>query len=885
MTTISESCLLLHFFWLLLLCFFSSSSSFLIFKNPVAGLVSCRPHQIQAFVQFKSEFDTRHCNHDDSFNGVWCDTATGAITKLQLTACLSGILKSNSSLFEFHQLRYLNLSYNNFISSSLPPKFGNLNRLEVLSLSSNGFLGQVPTSFSNLRMLSYVDLSQNKLIGSFPSVRNLTKLTLLDLSHNHFSGTLNPRSSLFELHHLRFLDLGYNNFSSSLPAELGNLYRLEILNLTSNGFFGQFPSTISNLTQLTELKLSGNMFTSSFPLVQNLTKLSVLSLSSNNFIGTIPSSLFTMPFLSEVNLRQNHLTGSIEFLNSSSTSSRLELLLLGKNLFEGKILEPVSKITTLKYLDVSYLNTSYPIDITMFSTLKSLLKLDVSGNSISPTSLSFGSNISLSIGSLALNNCGLREFPNILKKLENLEEIVISGNTIKGKVPEWLWNLPLLRLVDISNNYFNGFEGSVEVFVSSSVEILFLDFNEFEGTLPQLPLHINSLFSSANSFTGEIPFSICNRSSLSLIDLSRNKFTGPIPPCLSNFTLVKLRKNNLEGSIPDEFHVDASLRTLDVGYNRLSGQLPKSLLNCSSLKFLSIENNKIQDTFPFWLKALPNLQVLILNSNELYGPISPPHQGPLGFPELRIFEISNNKLTGSLPPDYFVNWKSTSLIVNQDGGLYMVYMRSHGITSTYGYLDLIDLRYKGVHMEQANVLTFYSAIDFSGNKLEGHIPESIGLLKTMVALNLSNNAFTGHIPLSFANFKELQSLDLSRNQISGSIPSGLGTLSFLSYINVSHNNLKGEIPQGTQILGQPKSSFEGNAGLCGLPLEKRCFTTSAPPAQQHMKNEEEEDEKILNWKAVVASYGPGLILGVTIAQFVVSCKPVWYAKIIGVFRF
>ncbi|XP_024016669.1 receptor like protein 42 [Eutrema salsugineum] len=168
-------------------------------------------------------------------------------------------------------------------------------------------------------------------------------------------------------------------------------------------------------------------------------------------------------------------------------------------------------------------------------------------------------------------------------------------------------------------------------------------------------------------------------------------------------------------------------------------------------------------------------------------------------------------------------------------------------------------------MEQGKVLTSYATIDFSGNRLEGQIPESIGLLKALIALNLSNNAFTGHIPLSLENVTELESLDLSNNQLSGTIPKGLGSLSFLAYISVAHNQLKGEIPQGTQITGQPKSSFEGNAGLCGLPLQGSCF---APPTQQPQEEDEEEEEQVLNWKAVVIGYGPGLLFGLVIAHFI-----------------
>ncbi|KAF2567076.1 hypothetical protein F2Q68_00027845 [Brassica cretica] len=51
------------------------------------------------------------------------------------------------------------------------------------------------------------------------------------------------------------------------------------------------------------------------------------------------------------------------------------------------------------------------------------------------------------------------------------------------------------------------------------------------------------------------------------------------------------------------------------------------------------------------------------------------------------------------------------------------------------------------------------------------------------------------------------------------------------------------------MTGQPQSSFEGNAGLCGLPLQETCFGTNSPPTQQPSEDEEEEEEEqVLNWK-------------------------------------
>uniref|UniRef100_M4DYZ9 non-specific serine/threonine protein kinase n=1 Tax=Brassica campestris TaxID=3711 RepID=M4DYZ9_BRACM len=876
----SESHLHLHFLSLLLLCYVSPSS-FSSLNIDYSSYVACRPYQTQVLTEFMNEFDSSHCNLSDPYNRVWCDNSTGAVTMLRLRACLSGNLKPNSSLFRLHHLRYLDLYQNNFISATLPSEFDNLNRLEVLYLSNNSFVGQVPSSFNNLSLLSYLDLSQNDLTGSFPLLRNLSKLSFLDLNNNHFSGTLNPNiTSLFELYNLRYLDLSYNNFSSSLPSEFGNLNKLEILALQSSDFFGEVPPTISNLTSLTELYLDDNQLTGSFPLVQNLTMLSVIEIADNHFSGTIPSSLLTMPSLLVLKLRGNNLTGSIKFPNSS-TPSRLEYLYLGKNPFEGKIIEPISKLINLKLLDLSLLNTSYPIDLNLFSSLESLLHLDLSGNSISPASLDSKSDIPINLEILWLQGCGIKEFPNILKILEKLEYIDISGNIIKGKVPEWLWKLPRLNTVFLTNNSFNGLEGPVDVLVNSSVKNLLLGQNHFEGTIPLLPLSINVFSASGNRFTGSIPLSICNYRSLTQLKIGYNNLTGTIPQCLSNFTFVNLRKNNLEGSIPDAFHISSSLKTLDVGHNLLTGKLPRSLQNCSSQEFLVVDHNRIKDKFPFWLKSLSNLEVLILSSNKLYGSISLPGQGPLGFPELRIFEISDNKFTGSLPPRYFENWKASSLMMNEDGGLYMVYTKATSGRLSYFNIEAIDLKYKGLSMEQGRVLTSYATIDLSGNRIEGQIPESIGLLKALIALNLSNNAFTGHIPLSLSNLGKLESLDLSSNQLSGTIPNGIGSLSFLEYINVSHNQLKGEIPQGTQITGQPKSSFEGNAGLCGLPLQETCFGTIAPPTQQPKEEEEGEEEEVLNWKSVAIGYGTGVLLGLAIAHLIATYKPEWLVKIIG----
>ncbi|KAL5077022.1 hypothetical protein RYX36_016006 [Vicia faba] len=109
------------------------------------------------------------------------------------------------------------------------------------------------------------------------------------------------------------------------------------------------------------------------------------------------------------------------------------------------------------------------------------------------------------------------------------------------------------------------------------------------------------------------------------------------------------------------------------------------------------------------------------------------------------------------------------------------------------------------------------------NNFSGEIPTSLS--HQLVVLDLSYNSFAGRIPKTLQNFTELKSLNLQNNSLSGSIPNLNVTM--LGNLNLSYNNLSGPIPSKLRIY--PNSSFEGNSGLCGLPL-KPCSTIPPPPA-------------------------------------------------------
>lgn len=110
-------------------------------------------------------------------------------------------------------------------------------------------------------------------------------------------------------------------------------------------------------------------------------------------------------------------------------------------------------------------------------------------------------------------------------------------------------------------------------------------------------------------------------------------------------------------------------------------------------------------------------------------------------------------------------------------------------------------------------------LDLSGNNLTGSIPSDICTwLPYLVTLDLSDNKLTGEIPADLGNCTFLNSIILSENQLSGSISPQLSNLGRLNRFSVANNALTGPIP--SRFSNFDSSSFDGNRGLCGTPLDK-----------------------------------------------------------------
>ncbi|KAL5987412.1 hypothetical protein ACLOJK_038578 [Asimina triloba] len=418
--------------------------------------------------------------------------------------------------------------------------------------------------------------------------------------------------------------------------------------------------------------------------------------------------------------------------------------------------------------------------------------------------------------------------PSFLSSQHRLEYLESDYSFLNGPIPPWiLYNVSSLVILSLRGNALEGpFPKSSQLNPSWLAKIDISD-NRIYGTLPAnigalLPMlvHFNA---SKNALQGNISSSLGDLLDLSTLDLSQNYLSGEISSVLvkneTSLRYLDLSNNHFEGRIfAGDFNA-SELLALFLHNNHFNGTIPWSLSNSRFLMFLDIRNNRLAGPIPSWLSLLPHLVSVLFGGNNFTGHI------PLDFCQMKnlhTLDLSNNSLSGSIPS--CLN-KMTSLIKNS----------SMELPSEISY-DAISLSSSYVEFEPIRL-----TMDFTTKGLVLTYED----LKELHSLNLSNNQLKGPIPKSFKHLANTESLDLSHNKFSGPIPSQLAQLYSLSDFYVVFNNLSGKIPSGGQFDTFNASSYTGNLGLCGPPVEWNC--SSEDQQQPHEDDKEKgNDESVLD---------------------------------------
>ncbi|PHU01026.1 Protein STRUBBELIG-RECEPTOR FAMILY 6 [Capsicum chinense] len=175
-------------------------------------------------------------------------------------------------------------------------------------------------------------------------------------------------------------------------------------------------------------------------------------------------------------------------------------------------------------------------------------------------------------------------------------EIKISGLGLSGSLGSQLDSLKSVTNFDISNNNMG-------------------------NQLPyQLPPNVQRLNLAASGFTGGLPYSISQMTSLQYLNVSHNQ---------------------IQGSVVVSFDLLSALNTLDFSFNSMSGNLPQSFQSLASMNTMYLQNNQFTGT----IDVLANLPLGNLNveNNQFTGWIPSQLKGI-------VQSNGNSWSTGPAPP-------------------------------------------------------------------------------------------------------------------------------------------------------------------------------------------------------------------------------------------
>ncbi|KAG8920525.1 cysteinyl-tRNA synthetase, partial [Tulasnella sp. 408] len=384
----------------------------------------------------------------------------------------------------------LDLSFNTI--SIFPPTLGDLTNMERLVIVGNQ-ITCIPPEIVNMSRLKEFDCRRNVITDLSP-VFKCPALEILRAGNNALHGVElaaaskirqlsvpeNERLSTFTVqplqdgssYALETLDLSKCMLSSFSELGLSELKKLTSLKFDHN-MIRQIPDSLCQLPDLERLSGSNNHLDSLPIAIGNLRKLRALHVHNNN-IKTIPASIWQCEALTDFNASSNLIAtwqdpvddtpaddaekkpGSASGKLMPPLANSLHRLYLADNRLDDDIFRPVSRLRSLKILNLSF-NDIYELPpIGRMPAFATVQELYLSGNKL--TSLPAEDLHQLyHLRVLFLNANKLQNLPSDLGKVKGLECLDVGGNVLKYNVGnwqfDWNWNFNReLRYLNLSGN-------------------------------------------------------------------------------------------------------------------------------------------------------------------------------------------------------------------------------------------------------------------------------------------------------------------------------------------------------------------------------------------------------------------------------------------------
>ncbi|KAJ1691393.1 hypothetical protein LUZ63_015548 [Rhynchospora breviuscula] len=389
-----------------------------------------------------------------------------------------------------------------------------------------------------------------------------------------------------------------------------------------------------------------------------------------------------------------------------------------------------------------------------------------------------------------------------------------NNHSLSGKISPSLQHISELKHLDLSYNNFSG--------------------NNFPNFINSFR-NLNYLNLSSTDLSGIIPSKLGNLSKLQFLDLS-------YMPVINISNAFEKLDTSIEYTTP--------LQSLYLRDNNLT-TIPSSIirLNFSSLKTLSIIENKFNSRIPNWIGKLTTLTTLELLFCSFVGQIPSQLNNLTSLNTLMLLE---DYLEGPMPSLH--NLKNlTELIIwgvsIREDIRVVVNRLANDTLDKLEILLLPNASLTGNLTGWMSKMSNLRELDLSCNNLNGPLPIVIGNLTRLEYLDLDKNNFTGEVskahlaglsnlkglflgssylnltvnmnwvppfqldylylsgcklgpyfPLWLQNQSQMIEIDLSNTEIVEIVPHWFWKFRFLSYIDLSYNHIKGTLPLSLEHL-------------------------------------------------------------------------------------
>ena len=448
--------------------------------------------------------------------------------------------------------------------------------------------------------------------------------------------------------------------------------------------------------------------------------------------------------------------------------------------------------------------------------------------------------------------------PSCISRLTALTMFHISNNFISGEIPDGLWDLSQLEWLQLVDNRLTGTLSS-GVGNLLQLRMLGLGSNLLSGKLPRELGKLHSVvYAPIGMYTFMHPlvwtdvvcgvlllqffvlFMIiygilkCVDSHQQIVFDCFHVTSLSSSPSSSSSSSSLTGVNFFSGTIPAEIGNMANLLHLGLVTCALTGQIPISISAMTNIQSITIANNQLTGSFPIFLADHPSLVNIQLFGNEMVGFLP-----SFTSDRLAVLQLQSNRFSGEL---------------------IQVFTETFVSSSNLNTIDLSENALTGsIPPSLFNIPTLVN-LALSSNCFTGSLPQTIcsaGNIRTMTLNGLSSNKqcenqrflpglllkdyMHGSIPLCVWSLANLRSFHISGNRFSGEI-GGLPVNSVLDELSLSHNHFTGSLPVSIQqksysLFDVSYNTFTGNIDDIVVSNTSRTLKTNLNRLSGHISKE------------------------------------------------